>query len=118
MNIFSKKGKDLAFEEPENDNLLKGAKRITPTHRLPPEEVVAPPQSSPAQKYDGKSALESLKARMQKSFEGLEEEKAAVAPTVKAETQKPVAEAPVKEEAPIKEEAPVIIKPQKTLRPF
>ena len=115
MNIFSKKGKDLAFEEPENDNLLKGAKRITPTHRLTPEEVVAPPQSSPAQKYDGKSALESLKARMQKSFEGLEEEKAAVAPTVKAETQKPVAEAPVKEESPVKEEAPVVIKPQKTL---
>ena len=68
MKKFSKKDEDFTFEDFENENLItKNPNMPTPSHRITAEEVIKAPTTT--QKYDGKSALDALKARMQKSFE-------------------------------------------------
>lgn len=66
MKFFSKKIKDEDFiiDTPRNENLdtIKGTK-IAPTHKLTVDEVLGNNQPA-TQRYDGKSALESLRQRM------------------------------------------------------
>lgn len=68
MKKFSKKGVDFEPQDFENENLItRNPNMPTPSHRITAEEVINTPATT--QKYDGKSALNALKARMQNSFE-------------------------------------------------
>lgn len=65
MKFFSKnKDSDFLIEEKENNTIYTGGQSLKPSHKLTPDEVVNFGKE-PLQRYDGKSALESLKKRMQ-----------------------------------------------------
>lgn len=72
MKRFSNLEDLYPLKTPENDNSVKKESDApTPTQRIASEEVKAQPMGN-TQKYDSKSALESLKARMNLSFGNLE----------------------------------------------
>ena len=79
MKNFSKKSKKDRFflinEETENINSISTGDTLPePTHALTPKEVLASQQKT-YQKYDGKSALDTLKKRMLNSVESAKDEK-------------------------------------------
>ncbi len=74
MKRFSQRQGNYPLEEPENDNYIKRNPNMpTPAHRITPEEVIQTTKDKSRAKYDSKSALDSLKARMQKSFDTIEQ---------------------------------------------
>lgn len=120
MKLFSKNNDDdLLLEQPQNNTPLSDEKKPTPTHRITAEEVMGTAKPNVTARYDGKSALESLKKRMLSNGD----EVAHTAPTVKEEQPVPAADNEVKEQ-PKNEEPKVELKkePQKSLlekcRPF
>ncbi len=97
MKFFSKqKDDDFIFDESENNRILNSGNPIPePSHKLTVDEVLNSNKQSQV-RYDGKSALESLKKRMQTANENpkevlLKETKNRV-PQPKTE---PIAEQPV-----------------------
>ena len=77
MKFFSEKKKDEDFiidtEKNENITIQSGSK-IAPSHKLTVDEVLGNNKPS-TQRYDGKSALESLKQRMLQTSENSAPEK-------------------------------------------
>ncbi len=70
MKLFSKKQDDLFFlvDEDENNSISTGEVLPEPTHALTPEEVLST-KIDTSKRYDGASALDSLKKRMLKATE-------------------------------------------------
>ncbi len=67
MNLFSKNKEDdsLILEEAQNQIGFKVENAPTPSHKLTVDEVLGNSKSSASPSYDGKSALDSLRKRMQ-----------------------------------------------------
>ncbi len=92
MNIFSKtkENDNLTIEQPEEKIGFSGTQGPAPSHRLTPDEVLGT-NNHKTPSYDGKSALESLRKRMQTISEQNAEEP-------KKEETKPVTSTPKKED--------------------
>lgn len=110
MKFFSKNKENDSYliEENEINTIYTGKNRPEPSHLLTADEVINFGKQS-AERYDGKSALESLKKRMQSisndAQTALKEEKTVINPEIKSEPKNEIL-SEIKSEAVTPKEKP------------
>lgn len=112
MKFFSEKKKDDGFiiDIPKSeDNITSNSAKVIPAHKLTVEEVLGNNEIT-THRYDGKSALESLRQRMLQTSENPTD----TASIKVTDSEKPVKEEP-KPEKVEEQEAPAVTESKKTL---